>query len=129
MAVNEPCWIPHKKPNPQNGYVKLLHEGRYIGMHRLFYETFIGEIPEGLVIDHLCRDRACVNPDHLEAITNRENCIRGETGKHMSDKRYCAKGHNYNAKNTYWWRGHRQCRECKKAYQRIYEKEKRCVLA
>lgn len=56
--------------------------------HRHSYELYKGKIPDGLIIDHLCRNRSCTNPDHLEAVTYKENSIRGLTGMHLAkDKR------------------------------------------
>lgn len=61
-----------------HGYGQTLYLGRRIGAHRFAYLLLVGEIPAGLVLDHRCRNRLCVNPDHLEPTTNRENVLRGE---------------------------------------------------
>ncbi len=60
-----------------HGYGQTLYLGRRIGAHRFAYLLLVGEIPDGLVVDHLCRNRLCVNPDHLEPTTNRENVLKG----------------------------------------------------
>ena len=60
-----------------NGYGTFRFEGRIIRPHRFIYEALVGPIPDGLVIDHLCGNRLCVNPDHLEPVTNGENLRRG----------------------------------------------------
>ena len=75
-ASDAPCWRWTGSVFPSSGY------GRYYGKpaHRLIYERILGEIPEGLVLDHLCRNRWCVNPAHLEAVTQRTNIERGEQG-------------------------------------------------
>jgi hypothetical protein len=71
------CWLWTATIDGTNGYARFAPHGRMIGAHRWSYETFVGAIPDGLVIDHLCRVRHCVNPLHLEAVTNAENIRRG----------------------------------------------------
>lgn len=83
--------------------------------HRWSYQHHAGVIPFGLVIDHLCRNRSCVNPGHLEPVTQRENNLRGEgvAAAHVT-KTVCPAGHEYNEVNTYAWRGMRMCRTCRR---------------
>jgi hypothetical protein len=69
------------------GYGSIKFQGRIGSVHRLSYESFVGPIPEGLQIDHLCRVRACCNPEHLEPVTSRENTIRG-----FADRRHVRAG-------------------------------------
>jgi HNH endonuclease len=87
---------------------------RSVYTHRFFYEMLVAKIPEGLQIDHLCRVRACCNPNHLEPVTARENLLRGETLPAMcSKKTHCPLGHPYDEDNTIIKRGkHRNCRTC-----------------
>lgn len=84
--------------------------------HRISYELAYGAIPDGLVIDHLCRVRHCVAPDHLEAVTRQENVRRGLTGKlnHANGRKTaCLRGHAFTAENTYRDpAGRRSCRAC-----------------
>lgn len=85
-------------------------------VHRLMYEWFVGPIPDGSEIDHLCRVKHCASPAHLEAVTHIENIRRGQTGAHNAVKTHCPKGHAYDETNTYRNPdGRRQCRQCVKA--------------
>ena len=85
--------------------------------HRFAYEAFVGPIPEGLHLDHLCRNRACVNPEHLEPVSPAENCRRGMKGRMVT---CCAKGHEYTPENTYIrpGNGRRDCRICRRLRKR-----------
>lgn len=82
--------------------------------HRVAYEALMGPIPDGLVIDHLCRTRHCVRPDHLEPVTPKENVLRG-TGLTAQNRRktHCPNGHPYDEANTRIRRGRRECRACR----------------
>lgn len=84
--------------------------------HRWAYLTFVGPVPKGLVLDHLCRDRRCVNPRHLDLVTLRVNSQRGERGT----RPYCQRGHWYTPATLYVARtGRRQCRVCRSEARRI----------
>lgn len=95
-----------------DGYGRLSVDGKNLLAHRLSYEFSVGPIPDGLVIDHLCRNRACVNPGHLEPVTHQTNILRGagEAAIHAS-KTHCVNGHDLaDAYRTP--KGHRRCRTC-----------------
>jgi len=78
-----PCWI-WLGSRRGHGYGKVGVNGRYVGAHRAFYERDKGSIPDGMELDHLCRVRLCVNPDHLEVVTHKENMRRGSNTR-LSD--------------------------------------------
>lgn len=104
------------------GYGGLKVNGRMIRAHRAFYELFKESIPPKLTIDHLCRHTWCVNPDHLEAVTNKENILRGNGAAAINAlKVQCINGHPFNKDNTYIAKnGHRVCRECARRANRTW---------
>lgn len=106
----------------KNGYGRFYVDGRGALAHRWSYQFHVGPIPSGLVIDHLCRNTRCVNPDHLEAVTASENVRRG-TGPQIAVERYraithCPQGHPYTDENTYRGGRGRTCITCKRAKRR-----------
>lgn len=100
--------------------------------HRVAYELSVGPVPAGLVLDHLCRTRSCVNPAHLEPVTDRENVARGlgPTGRlaaaRVRSRQTCLRGHPFDEANTMLWRdGARRCRECNRKSSREYQRRLR----
>jgi hypothetical protein len=93
--------------------------------HRIMYRGVHGLIPEGFVVDHLCDNPLCVNPDHLKAVAHSENIRRA-----LTKRTHCPKGHAYTPENTYISpQGHRQCRECKRANGRRMNKRRAAAFA
>jgi len=109
------CWQWLGKIQP-NGYARFaIRHATHAYAHRWIFEHERGSITPGLDLDHLCRNRWCVNPDHLEAVSRRENLLRGDTipARHAV-KTHCSKGHAYDEANTYLYRGMRYCKECRR---------------
>lgn len=97
------------------GYGIVSFRGKRWYTHRLAYTAAYGRIPDGLVIDHLCRNTLCFRPSHLEAVTQQVNTQRGSTGQ----KTRCRNGHEFTQANTYISRfGHRTCRACRAMRER-----------
>jgi hypothetical protein len=102
-------WIGTKS----HGYGTIRDRGMTIKAHRAMYELLVGPIPIGLTIDHLCRVTNCVNPDHLEPVTQRINNLRGTgVSARNAAKTHCPQGHRYDEINTRIYRGMRYCRAC-----------------
>jgi hypothetical protein len=119
-AVDSDCW-------QFTGYIDRDGYGRYNDRrtgeqmaHRFAYRWFVGDIPAGLTLDHLCRNRSCVNPAHLEPVTTRENLRRGGIGTQT----HCQRGHPFDEKNTAIVQGWRRCRACHAFRQRQYRQQK-----
>lgn len=97
------CWEWQGYRSHGYGHIYSPTHGRILKAHRVAYELFVGPIPAGLHIDHLCRNRACVRPDHLEPVTAKENLLRGIglTARNAAVT-HCPKGHEYTELNTRW---------------------------
>jgi hypothetical protein len=102
------------------GTISLKPYHRTVYAHRFAYEHFIGPIPEGLEIDHLCRVQDCVNPAHLEAVDHRTNLLRSDNfTARQARQTHCKHGHEFTPANTYVdRRGRRYCRPCDKTRRR-----------
>lgn len=108
------CWI-WWGTKTRNGYGQVMFRGTHWMAHRAFYEYFVAQVPERLDLDHLCRNRACVNPWHLEPVTRSVNLYRATTvGKYNTLKTHCPHGHPYSPENTAVRRGKRVCRTCER---------------
>lgn len=118
LISDEGCW-EWEGVRMENGYGKVGHRGKCWLAHRLSYTAFVGPIPEGLTIDHLCRNRACVRPGHMEPVTQRVNTLRGiAPTAENARKTHCPRGHELAGSNllpTLLARGQRSCRLCHNA--------------
>jgi hypothetical protein len=119
------------------GYGSFSYNCKKIGAHVYAYTHFVGPIPEGLELDHLCRNPGCVNPAHLEPVTPKVNVMRSENWAALNAKKtYCKRGHPLIPENLQIKNGHRICLECRKlynkdTYKRLYSAEAnggRCLV-
>lgn len=121
-------WIGAK--NKQTGYGILMSGGRNVHPHRVAYEIFIGKIPPGLVIDHLCRNHICVNPWHLEPVTSGENVLRGISPVAKNARKVkCVQGHSLSGENLKFKYGWRICVTCQRSMNKQHMRSKRAKLA
>lgn len=111
------CWLWTGSLTNQ-GYGSMQVDGVGTTAHRAAYQALVGPVPEGLVLDHLCRNRRCCNPAHLEPVRQRENTLRSPIalGAINAAKTHCPHGHPYDDANTYVYHYRnttvRRCREC-----------------
>jgi hypothetical protein len=123
-GADDECWLWIGTKN--RGYGQYWNGQRTVKAHRWAYEEFVGPIPAGLTIDHLCRNPSCVNPAHLEPCTAVENAMRGDSPPAANArKQHCKYGHELTPENTYYPpRGGRECRTCKAHLARLQEKRR-----
>lgn len=127
---NSGCWIWDAAVDDR-GYGRISVRGYWRHAHRFLYENLVGQVPDGLELDHKCRMNCCVNPDHLEPVTHQENVRRagaaGALGTKNKRKTHCPNGHEYSGGNLY--RGGpsntRYCRTCRREYARNYARKRR----
>jgi hypothetical protein len=123
------CWL-WTRPLTNEGYARLNwkhQDGPNVpGGHRVVLAAIGQPVPMGMVVDHACRNRACINPDHLDVVVQRENVMRSPIaiGALNAAKTHCAQGHHYSADNTYVWRSTKRsttvriCKTCQRAHAR-----------
>lgn len=117
------CWI-WLGTRSTRGYGRIFQGGKPLQAHRVIYELLVGPIPIGMTIDHLCRNRLCVNPSHLEPVTDRVNRMRGMSPPAISARRnHCARGHEYTLESTRINDGARVCRVCDREQTKARRKD------
>lgn len=103
-------------------YGKVKTDWGAANVHVIVWNWLRGPVPDGLELDHLCRNKACCNPDHLEAVSHKENCRRGRGPEVARSRRFtqthCKRGHEFNLVNTIYKKKQRVCRICKREWQR-----------
>lgn len=113
------CWEWTSYIVKATGYGRFAVAGKQVGAHVMAYELVAGDVPDGLVLDHLCRNRSCVNPNHLEPVSLGENVLRGEAPPAKNARKtHCKRDHVFDEQNTYVHKGQRNCRACHNARQR-----------
>jgi len=117
------CWYWQAATNGKRGYGKIYHNGKLKLAHRFSYELHKGVIPDGLTIDHLCGNRLCVNPEHLEAVPQKVNNLRGNSVVAINKRKtHCANGHSLSGDNISIQRRddgvRRRCLVCDSEYKK-----------
>lgn len=117
------CWIWQGSVDSR-GYGQLKSQGITWRAHRFFYVSLVNKIPPNYQIDHLCKNKLCVNPEHLEPVTQFENMKRSGVWEKNKGRSHCPKGHEYTPENIANTK-RLTCLQCKREYNREYMKKKR----
>lgn len=130
VDISDQCWN-WLGSNNGDGYGQIWFNGRMVLVHRICFEHFNHKIPDGMVIDHKCRNRSCVNPNHLQVVTLKENIQLGipyrkdfyNTGNRNIKRTHCKRGHEFTQENLVKSAKGRMCRTCHNAYNREYSRK------
>lgn len=127
ISFTEGCWGWTGDHLP-SGYGRFYFRGERSIAHRAVFEALRGKVPAGLVLDHLCRNRGCVNPWHLEPVTDAVNILRGVGPPAMNAKKtHCVHGHEFTPENTIARKDGRECRACRDRRSREFKARKRAA--
>lgn len=115
-------WIGGREPR---GYGRFWLNGKTISAHVAAYILYCGQVPKGMTIDHLCKNKSCVRPDHLEAVSMRENVLRSDNLAALNARKtHCKNGHPFTKENTYIFKGNcGHFRQCKKCWRQIHKRQ------
>ena len=120
VKKSDHCWI-WIAGRGSGGYGRFYTNGQTVPAHRWAYESLRGTVPNGLILDHLCRNRQCVNPEHMEPVTNKQNVLRGAgITAQEAERTHCPAGHVYDLLNTHFYQGRRYCKRCRNEWNRQY---------
>jgi hypothetical protein len=124
------CWLWTAGTCRGYGYFATARKngrhGRSLRAHRVAFELLRGPIPNGMQLDHLCRVRGCVNPDHLEVVTGATNTLRGISSPAINARKtHCRRGHEFTPENTYIDCGSRRCKACRRLIQNRWNAQQR----
>jgi len=130
VRKTDTCWLWLGAKARKTGYGRFtVNRKRRLCAHQFAYEINKGPIPAGLEVDHLYRNRLCVNPAHLEAVTHRENNNRGiGISANNARKEFCKYGHALSGTNLYVYRGMRQCKTCRNKRSREHKRKARRLV-
>ena len=127
---NTRCWVDYSRKANVKGYPVVRIARKNVLAHRLSYEIMVGPIPEGMTVDHICGNKVCYNPAHLQLLTRSEHTslehqrgVAHNVSDWCANKTHCPAGHEYNNINTYRRPdGGRDCRECRLERTRLWRK-------
>lgn len=122
------CWVWLKNACAKGYGGFTLYPGKSVRPYRYCYVLLVGPVPDGLELDHLCRNRACCNPAHLEPVTHRENVLRGEgLAAKQARQTHCIHGHPFSGSNLIFQKSGRACRACHNASTKEYKRQRRAA--
>jgi hypothetical protein len=119
------CW-EWKARKDKDGYGRTTIQRKTYQAHRVVFAALVGPIPEGMTIDHLCKNKACVNPDHMEVTTVKVNVLRSDNICSLNARKtHCPRGHPLSGENLYLYpAGGRGCRQCQRDHAARYKEMK-----